>query len=71
MAGMKDSAPTHGELFAILGRVSDAKAVIETAVTVMIDTGDIPPEVITAQHGLKLLDAAYDELDSAVGRVAR
>lgn len=57
------------ELFAILLRLSDAKAVIETAVLVL-ESGDMPPEVVTARHGMKLLSAAYDELDSAIGRIS-
>jgi hypothetical protein len=67
MAGTKNSAPTPGELGAILGRFSDARAVIETAVQVM-EGGDYPPEVVTARHGLKLLGAVYDELDRAIMR---
>lgn len=58
------------ELHSILGRVSDARAVIETAVQVM-EGGDIPPEVVAARHGLRMLAAAYDELDAAIGRIAR
>lgn len=58
------------ELRSILGRVSDAKAVIETAVIVLMETGDIPPEVVTAQQGLNMLHDAYNELDAAIGQLA-
>lgn len=75
MAGTKHSARKMAALSqrlnSILCRVSDAKAVIETGVGSMMDRGEITPAVVTAQQGLGMLHEAFDELDAAIGQLAR
>lgn len=72
MATVKNNASklelAYLELSAHMQCASDAKAVLETSVQVM-ETGDLPPEVVTARHGMKLLDCAYNGLDAAIGRL--
>jgi hypothetical protein len=57
---------------AILGRISDAKAIIHTGCIVSEQLEGWPPEAITVRAGLNMLERAYDELDRAIaGREAQ
>jgi hypothetical protein len=64
----------------ILGRFNDARCVLECAVRSLeqwqsLDEDDdarrsCDPEIVCLRHAQKLLAAVYDELDSAIARLA-
>ena len=69
MATRKDNpARKHspsGDLSDILGRLADARSVIETACRAM-EAEDCADEIVTLRYGLKMLDRVYDALDVAI-----
>jgi len=66
MATRKDNAARKRspsvELSEILGRLADARSVIETACRAM-EAEDCADEIVTLRHGLRMLDRVYNELD--------
>ena len=66
MATRKDNAARKRspsvELSEILGRLADARSVIETACRAM-EAKDCADEIVTLRYGLKMLDRVYNELD--------
>ncbi len=71
MAAAKNTAPrVRPDLSEILGQFSDARAVIECVARLLDDWESGPAnEAVCLRHGLKLLDAAYNELDRAIPAV--
>jgi hypothetical protein len=63
-------SPLRQKLTAIRNRMSNAIAVIETAVIVVEGTAT-GPEAVAAREGLIMLANAYDELDAAISRLKR
>ena len=66
------------DLHAILGRVSDALSLLSTAARSMAaaedregsaTAADVGEEIITLEHGVRALRAAYDEMDVALRAV--
>ena len=62
-------SPLRQRLTRIRNQISDAQAVIETAVIVMEGKGT-GPEPVAARQGLIMLAAAYNEFDSVIGRLS-
>lgn len=60
------SAALVTSLAELLGRLSDARAVIETACRAMENGDDYTVEMSALRTGLKMLDEVYDELDLAI-----
>lgn len=52
----------------ILGRFSDARAIIETACRAMEHGDDYAVETSALRSGLIMLDAVYEELDFAIAK---
>jgi hypothetical protein len=60
---------TRPDMGAILGQFADARAIIETACKAM-EADEHGSDVMTLRTGLAMLDAAYNALDRAIGRLA-
>ena len=66
------------DLHVILGRLSDAMSIIATATRSMAaaeqiagsaTAADVGEEIITLEHGMRVLRSAYDEMDVALRAV--
>jgi hypothetical protein len=64
-AGGRD---THPDTITMLGKFADSRAVIETACKAM-EADEHGSDVTTLRLGLRMLDGAYDFLDTTLARL--
>ena len=74
----KPASPAATELDAILGRLSDSLSIIATAVSALataqhvegrVTANDVGDEIVTLEHGVRVLRSAYNEMDVAIRAV--